>query len=89
MTVELKDSTTRIKYRVMSVKKTATPKGLPEDNWYHYVIGQGRSKIEGMRPGTLETVTDHAKSVADDLNDRGANGFTYAVTRKQKQGQGK
>jgi len=87
MTVELKDSTTRVKYRVMSVEKTATPEGMPEGNWYSYVIGQGRSKIEGLRPGTLKTVTEHAKSVANDLNDRGPNGLTYAVTSKKKQKQ--
>lgn len=86
MTTELKDSKTGIKYRVMSVKKTATPEGLPDGNWYRYVIGQGRSKIEGLRPGTLKTVTDHANTVAKDLNDRGANGYKYSVTRKRKQG---
>jgi len=68
----------------MSVIKTATPEGLPGSNWYRYVIGQGRGKIEGLRPGTLETVTDHANSVANDLNDRGANGYKYSVTQKRK-----
>jgi len=84
MTIELKDSKTGVQYRVISVKKTATPEGLPEGNWYRYIIGQGRSKIKGLRPGTLETVTDHAKSVANDLNARGSRGFSYAVTRKSK-----
>ena len=84
MTTEEKDSKTGVQYRVMSVEKTVTPKGLPEGDWYRYVIGQGRSKIKGLRPGTLKTVTDHAKSVADDLNTRGARGFSYSVTRKKK-----
>ena len=84
MTTELNDSKTGVQYRVMSVEKTATPKGMPGGNWYRYVIGQGRSKIKGLRPGTLKTVTDHAKSVADDLNTRGARGFSYSVTRKKK-----
>lgn len=86
MTAELKDSKNSVKYRVMSVKKTATPKGLPEGNWFRYVIGQGRSKIEGLRPGTLKTVTDHANSVANDLNDRGARGYSYSVTQKRNKG---
>lgn len=86
MMTELKDSKTGIKYRVMSVKKTTAQDGLPEGEWYRYVIGQGRSKIEGLRPGTLETVTEHANSVADDLNARGTNGFSYSVTQKRKKG---
>ena len=85
MTTEFKDSKIGVHYRVISVKKTATPEGLPEgNNWYRYVIGQGRSKIKGLRPGTMKTVTDHAKSVAEDLNARGVRGFSYSVTRKQK-----
>lgn len=84
MTTELKNSKTGIKYQVMSVTKTATPEGLPGDNWYRYVIGQGRSKIEGFRPGTLKTVTAHAKSVANDLNARGPRGFTTSISRKKK-----
>ena len=84
MTTEVKDSNAGVQYRVMSVEKTATPKGLPEDNWYRYVIGQGRSKIKGLRPGTLKTVTDHANAVADDLNARGTSSFSYSVTRKRK-----
>jgi hypothetical protein len=86
MTTELNDRATGTKYRVMSVKKTATPDGLPDGDWYHYVIGQGRSKIEGLRPGTLQTVTEHANSVADDLNERGSRGFSYSVTQKRKKG---
>jgi len=84
MTTELKDSETGIRYRVMSVRRTSTPEGLPECKWYRYVIGQGRSKIEGLRPGTLEAVTEHANTVANDLNDRNTKGFSYSVTHKRK-----
>lgn len=86
MTTELNDSKTGSKYRVMSVKKTTTPEGLPDGDWYRYVIGQGLSKIEGLRPGTLKTVTEHANSVAEDLNARGTRGFSYSVTQKRKKG---
>jgi hypothetical protein len=86
MTTELKDDNTGSRYRVMSVKKTTTPAGLPDGDWYRYVIGQGRGKIEGLRAGTLQTVTEHANSVADDLNERGSRGFSYSVTQKRKKG---
>ena len=84
MMSELKDSKTDLKYRVMSVKKTTTPEGLQEGDWYRYVIGQGRSKIEGLRLGTLETVTEHAESVTNNLNTRGPKGFAQSITRKRK-----
>ena len=84
MTTELKDSNTGITYRVMSVKKTDTPAGMQQGNWFRYVIGHGRSKIEGLRPGTLKTVTEHAKSVAEDLNIRGKKGFSPSITGMKK-----
>lgn len=89
MTTELEDSTTVTapkvtKYKVVSVEKTDPPEGLPEGNWHRYIIGHGRSKIEGLKPGTLSAVKQHAESVASDLNERtGKGGSTYAP-RKQK-----
>ena len=84
MTTQLKDSKSAIQYRVVSVKKTDTPKGMQEDNWFRYIIGQGQSKIEGLRTGTLKTVTEHAKSVAEDLNLRGKKGFSPSITGMKK-----
>ena len=84
MTTKLKDNDTDSAYRVMSVKKTDTPSGLQNDNWFRYVIGHGRMKIEGLRPGTLKTVTAHAKSVAEDLNDRRTRGFSASITGIKK-----
>lgn len=73
----------KIKYQVVSVEKTATPEGLPGDNWHRYVIGQGTSKIEGTKPGTLKAVTEHAETVAEDLNSRtGRGGSTYAPPKR-------
>ena len=76
-------NTKKLKFHVVSVEKTAPPEGLPGDNWHLYVIGQGTSRIEGKKPGTLQTVTEHAETVAEDLNlrmDRG--GSTYAPRKK-------
>jgi len=72
-------------YQVESVEKVSQPKGMLVADWYRYIIGQGRSRIEGLKPGSLETVMEHAQSVAEDLNTRHAKGSTpYYVTRKPK-----
>jgi hypothetical protein len=73
------DDTNTLKYHVVTVEKTTPPEGLPGDNWHRYVIGQGSSKIEGKKPGSLKAVTQHAETVAEDLNTRKARGgSTYA-----------
>ena len=73
----------KIKYQVVSVEKGTPPEGVPGDNWYHYVIGHGTSKIEGAKPGSLQAVTEHAEAVAEDLNSRtGRGGSTYAPRKK-------
>ena len=38
----------KLNYDLISVEKIDTPNGLPGDDWYCYVIGQGASKIEGF-----------------------------------------
>ena len=60
----------KLKFNVMSIEKTSTPEGMDGDNWYQYVVGQGSSEIKGLTMGTLKQVTEHANSVANDLNDR-------------------
>ena len=72
-----------LRYNVMTVEKTTAPDGMLGDNWHRYVIGEGRSKIEGKKTGTLKDVTAHAKSVAEILNARNAGGgSTYAARKK-------
>lgn len=58
------------------IKKIAAPEGMPGDNWHRYVIQCNTSVIEGMRPGTLDSVTEHAESVAEDLNLRSGGAWT-------------
>jgi len=71
------------KYRVVTVEKTTPPEGLPGDNWCRYVIGQGTSKIEGKKPGTLEDVMQHAETAVEELNSRsGKGGMTYAPRKR-------
>jgi len=64
----LEDETIIIKYQVISIDKIDTPEGMPDGDWYCYVIGSGNSKIDGKKPGTLKDVTQHAEAIAEDLN---------------------
>ena len=84
MNTEIKENTRACKYRVESVEKTDPPAGMPEGNWYRYVISEGESKIEGFQPGSLYTVTQHAETFADDLNARAANGYSVYASRRKK-----
>ena len=73
----------RLNYRVISVEKTTAPEGMTGDNWHLYVVGQGTARIEGKKPGTLKSVTEHAEPFAEDLNSRtGKGGSTYAPRKK-------
>ncbi|WP_455376358.1 hypothetical protein [Kaarinaea lacus] len=73
----------KAKYSVITVEKTETPEGLTGDNWYRYVIGEGGSKIEGKKPGSLKGVTEHAHAAAEELNSRSIKGrSTYAPTKR-------
>lgn len=77
------NDTNMYKYHVVSVEKTTAPEGLPGDNWHRYIIGQGSSRIEGKKPGSLKAVTEHAETVVEDLNSRkGRGGSTYAPRKK-------
>lgn len=70
-------------YHVISIEETEAPAGMDEGVWHRYTIGQGTSKIEGMRSGSLKAVTQHAESFAKELNDRAINGgSTYAPRKK-------
>ncbi|MDH5181772.1 MAG: hypothetical protein OEZ39_18195 [Gammaproteobacteria bacterium] len=70
------------RYSVESVEKTDPPDESCNDDWYRYVIGRGKSKIEGLKPGTLHAVTQHAEAVAEDLNSRiSTNSASYGTRR--------
>jgi hypothetical protein len=79
---ETSDDTYDRKFRVTSVEKSDPPKGISGDDWYHYVISQGPSKIMGQRPGTLKSVTEHAEEFVENLNRRAALGYSAYAARK-------
>ena len=71
------------RYNVVSVEKIEPPKGMLGDNWHRYVIGQGTSKIEGKKTGSLKDVTEHAETLAEGFNSRMGKGSSTYVTRKK------
>lgn len=84
MSTETENTVKVNKYKVESVEKTEAPEGMPEGNWHRYVIGQGSSRIEGLKTGTLKAVTQHAQTVAEDLNSRAGKGNSAYAARKRK-----
>lgn len=73
------------RYCVMSIEETTAPEGMSGDNWYEYVIGEGTSKIQGLKIGSLAEVTQHANKVTDDLNDRSKSKKTgYSQIQNKK-----
>ena len=74
-----------IEYNVLSVEKSDPPTGMDGANWYRYIIGRGTSTMVGSRRGTLKQVTEHANTLASDLNERsGRNGKSLWAPRQNK-----
>ena len=76
--------TTDYLYHVESVEKIAPPAGMPGDDWHRYIIGRGNSKIEGLKPGSLHDVRQHAETVADNLNERANKTISTYASRNKK-----
>lgn len=86
MTAEPKIAAPVLKYRVMSVEKTSTPDSMT-GTWHRYVIGEGSSRIDGIKCGSLKAVTEHAETVAENLNARaGAKGYAGYASRGKRRG---
>lgn len=62
------------KYQVTTIEKISTPKGMPGDDWYRYVIKKGNSVMECKKSGSLKAVTEHAKNAAELINARNVRG---------------
>ena len=77
-------TTSKTKYQVISVEKTAAPEGLTGNNWFRYEIGVGSSKLVGNKPGTLNAVTEHAHTLADDMNNRASGNKSMYTPRVKK-----
>ena len=80
----LEDNTNENEYCVEMVETTMAPYGAPDVKWHRYVIGKGTSRIEGKKPGSLQAVTEHAETIAVNLNLRKARSGTMYVYGKQR-----
>lgn len=69
-------------FSITSIEKVDPPKGMSGDEWYHYVISQGPSKIDGTRPGSLQSVREHAEEFVENLNERATLGYSAYAARK-------
>jgi hypothetical protein len=71
------DDSIKSKYHVIKVEKTTAPEGVLGKNWYLYVIQKGNltnTIMDCKKTGTLESVTEHAKELAETLNFRNVKG---------------
>ncbi len=71
-------------YSVTSVEKIDPPEGGEAGNWYRYVVENARSTITGCRRGSLQQVTRHAKSFAEELNARAGGRVASPWAPRQK-----
>jgi hypothetical protein len=65
------------KYHLIKVEKTTAPDGMLGDNWYLYVIQKGNLSntiMDCKKTGTLDSVTKHAKELAETMNLRNSKG---------------
>jgi hypothetical protein len=65
-------------------KADPVPTWLPEGDWYRYIIGQGNTRLEGYKIGSMKSVTEYAETVAEDMNLRAVSGkSTYAANQRR------
>ena len=57
-------------YRIVSVEPADAPGDLGGENWYQYVIDQGKNRICGYRQGSLQGVTQSIEELVLRLNER-------------------
>ncbi len=84
MNTQMKDDVIAHKYRVASIEKTTPPEGMPDGDWYHYIVEYGKSTIDCIRAGSLKDVTQHAQDFVENLNTRTAKGYSSYAARKPK-----
>ena len=73
----MRDDSINSKYHVIKVEKSTAPDGILGKNWYLYVIQKGNltnTIMECKKTGTIESVTKHAKELAETLNLRNVKG---------------
>jgi len=71
-------------FRVARVEKTLAPDGGKSNDWYRYVLDNGRSTITGLRQGPLKEVSAYAARCAEQINARGTGRTTTWSPRGRK-----
>ncbi len=71
-------------FAVARVEKIGAPDGAVGQNWYRYVLDNGRSSIVGQRCGSLKDVTAYANQYAVQLNSRNGGGSSTWTSRNKK-----
>lgn len=57
-------------YRLISIDRTATPRGGTGDDWLVYRIAQGKNVVTGYRRGSRGDVSAEVERIVDALNVR-------------------
>ena len=71
-------------FSVVSVEKTEPLAGMIQESWYQYILECEYGRIVGTRCGTLQQVSNHAKTFTDELNYRGDNLSHSIWTRRRR-----
>jgi hypothetical protein len=72
-------------FAVARVERTGAPDGaMGGQNWYRYVLDNGRSHIVGQRCGSLKDVTAYAHLYAEQLNSRNGGASSTWTSRTKK-----
>lgn len=57
-------------FHIVSIDRSSAPAGATGDDWCHYVIAQGDNAIDGMRRGSIASVTEAVEFIVSQLNQR-------------------
>jgi hypothetical protein len=71
-------------YAVSRIERTDGPQGSEGNDWYRYVLDNGRSTVVGQRQGTRKDVESYAIHCAEQLNARGLHGKSSWAPRGRK-----
>lgn len=85
MPIETEKEQDNPRFEIERIEKCPPPDGMPDGDWYQYVVGQQGSQITGYKSGTLKSVTAHVEEFIAGLNDRTAKGYSpYAHTARSR-----
>ena len=71
-------------FRILSIEKTDPPENVAGGEWYRYFIEHKSSPIDGLRSGTLRSVTKHLEEYVETLNSRATHGYSPYAAKKEK-----